>query len=68
MVFEIQTEHPILARRPGQDLVREQKKLWNMKMMVNLVAGGTLGTFSKDLEKRLGKQEITPLLKSTRNL
>ncbi len=35
------------------DLVRELKKLWNMKMTAIIIADEALGTVSKSLEKRL---------------
>ena len=35
------------------DLVRELKKVWNMKVMVVPLVTGALGTPAKELEKRL---------------
>ena len=58
-----------------QDLVREQKKLCNMKVMVITVVFGALGTLSKGLVQRLENLEIrgqvetiqnTPLFRLTR--
>ena len=40
------------------DLAREQKKQWNMKMIMIPVVVGVLGTVTKDLEKRLEGVEI----------
>ena len=48
------------------DLIRDLKKLWNMKVMVIQRLDGAIGTLSKGLEKRMGGLEIesTELLKS----
>ena len=59
------------------DLVRELKKLWNMKMTVILIVIGALGTITKGFIQVLGDLEIkgrveiiqaTALLRSTRIL
>ena len=41
------------------DLVRELKKLWNIKVTVIPIVVGTLGIIPKGLEKRLGELEIS---------
>ena len=35
-----------------QDLIRELKKLWDMKIVVYLIALGALGTSPKDVTRR----------------
>ena len=45
------------------DLARELKRLWN-KVMVILIVVGTLGTVTKDLERRLEELEIRGRMKT----
>ncbi len=43
------------------ELSREMKNLWNIKVSIFVVA---IGTFSKNLEKKLSEQEIREEIKT----
>ena len=49
-----------------QDLTRELKKLWNIKVMMILNEVGILGTVPKNLIKNLGELEIREVSKPSR--
>ena len=79
--FDLQTDHLILARRPGLIIInkkkKELKKLWNMKVTIVPIVIGAFGTITKGLLKGLedlkvgGRVEtiqMTALLRTARIL
>ena len=46
------------------DLARKWNKVWNMKVTVIPIVVGTLGTVSKNMEKRLDEWEIRRRIKT----
>ena len=63
MGFAVPTDYKVKLKESEkidkyQDLAREQKKLWNMKMTVIPIVIGALGTVTKGLVQELEDLEI----------
>ena len=56
----MQTDHPMLVRKPNLALINQKKKtelkkIWNIKMIVIPIVFGAPGTVPKNMEKKVGE-------------
>ena len=70
MDFAVPADHRIKLKECEKkdkylDLVRELKKLWNMKMMIIPIVTGAFGTVTKGLLKELEDLEVGERMETT---